>query len=200
MFTEHVQSRADSAAGTRAKVLHAAEARFRDIGFTATTIRQVAADAGVSVGTVMSVGDKDALLLQVFDGWIEEVHRTRATEGLPAPSGSLTIDILMLFAPFVERFSADRELASHYAAVIVRGTHETRIFHALGQSLVAEISRLLCREGFDAERADRRANTIYLSYLGLLMRSSNGAISQDEAVDQLAQVIDLVTAHEGAPS
>jgi AcrR family transcriptional regulator len=199
MFSERVQSRADQAAATRAKVLGAAESRFRTDGFEATTIRRIAEEAGVSVGTVMAVGDKDALLLAVLDGWIESVHRARAAEERVA-SGALTLDILMLFAPFVERFSSDRDLARHYASIIVRGSHETPIFHELGQSLVDEVSALLLTAGFTDVQAERRARTIYLSYLGLLMRASNGAIDDDQAAAQLAEVIDLVASTEGAPA
>ncbi|MEV6661131.1 TetR family transcriptional regulator [Nocardia fluminea] len=43
----------------------AAERLCRAQGFKATTIRQIAAEANVSTGTVMTAGEKDALLVKL---------------------------------------------------------------------------------------------------------------------------------------
>ncbi|QRX90089.1 TetR family transcriptional regulator [Streptomyces noursei] len=73
-------------------MLSAAERLFRDQGFGATTVRQIATDAAVSTGTVMSVGDKDALLVAIFDSWIDAVHRARTDDQdetvAPLPAGT----------------------------------------------------------------------------------------------------------------
>ncbi|MEU5300944.1 TetR family transcriptional regulator [Streptomyces noursei] len=45
MFSERVQSRAAQREATRQRVLSTAERLFRDQGFGATTVRQIAADA-----------------------------------------------------------------------------------------------------------------------------------------------------------
>jgi AcrR family transcriptional regulator len=61
--------RALQAAETRAAVLAAARASFAERGWAATSIRDVAAAAGVSVETVYgSVGAKAALFAAVYDG------------------------------------------------------------------------------------------------------------------------------------
>src|SRR6516225_1423420 len=53
---------------TRAATLAAARARFLDHGYAATTIGQIAADAGVSVETVYKAfANKAGLLKAIFD-------------------------------------------------------------------------------------------------------------------------------------
>src|SRR5690606_25888699 len=99
MFSEHVQSRSEQQAATRQKVLAAADRLFRAQGFKATTIRQIAAEAHVSTGTVMAAGDKDALLVSLFDNWITSVHNSRHTEPEPSMTTATTEDVLRLFAP-----------------------------------------------------------------------------------------------------
>lgn len=53
---------------------------FATNGFAATTVRQIAADAQVSVGTVMAVGAEEALLVTSFDTWIAAVHHARSAD------------------------------------------------------------------------------------------------------------------------
>ncbi|MFI5688129.1 TetR/AcrR family transcriptional regulator [Streptomyces sp. NPDC051636] len=201
MFTEPVQSRAAKREATRQKVLAAAERLFRAQGFGATTVRQIAADAGVSTGTVMSVGDKDALLVAIFDRWIDAVHQERKGADGPA-SGPLTagvaVDAVMaLFEPFIRYFARDEELSREYAAIIVRGERESAIFQNLALSLIAEIDGVLTQAGLSGVDAGRGARVSYFSYLGILMTVSNGAISEHDAIDQLHEVIEFVIAHEG---
>lgn len=192
MFTEPVQSRADQAAATRQRVLDAAEERFRTSGFEASTIRQIAEDAGVSVGTVMGVGDKDALLIAVFDGWIEAVHTSRTVDGVPASSdGSVVGDVFLIIEPFFSYFASDRDLARHYAAIITRGKHDSRIFQNLGTALVGEICIALERHGLTSDQALRGAKAIYFGYLGLLMMSSNGAIDEMSAIREFNDIIEV---------
>ncbi|TVT53411.1 TetR/AcrR family transcriptional regulator [Amycolatopsis rhizosphaerae] len=201
MFSEHVQSRAARREATRQRVLAAAERLFRDQGFGATTVRQIAAEAGVSAGTVMSVGDKDALLVAIFDGWIDAVHRARTAEHGAAPvpmSPGAAVDAVMaLFEPFIRYFTLDEELSREYAAIIVRGAHESAIFQNLALSLIAEITGVLARAGLDGAGSGRGARVVYFSYLGILMTISHGTIRRPDAVDQLREVIGFVIGHEG---
>jgi AcrR family transcriptional regulator len=59
--------RTEQARQTRAAVLDAAARCFRDRGYAATTMKDVAAAAGVSVQTVFSQGSKASLLLSCVD-------------------------------------------------------------------------------------------------------------------------------------
>ncbi len=79
MSTEHVQSNLRSAQRQRTeeRILTDAAALFLDRGYRGTTVRAIAESAGVSVGRVMAVGDKDALLIACYDRWIARSRRAR---------------------------------------------------------------------------------------------------------------------------
>ncbi len=201
MFTEQVQSgREAQRDATRARVLAAAEELFSSQGFADTSIRQIAARAGVSVGTVMAAGDKGALLVGIFDGWIAAVHDLR--DAAPADDSPLTREGLMTelmatFAPFVAYFAGDEDLAREYAATLVRGRHESTIFRGLGDRLVADVRTLLVRA--DVARAAQAADAIYLAYLGVLMLASHGALSAEGATERLdATLRFLITTGESS--
>ncbi|MER6982989.1 TetR/AcrR family transcriptional regulator, partial [Streptomyces carpinensis] len=178
-----------------------AERLFRAQGFGATTVRQIAAEAGVSAGTVMSVGDKDALLVAIFDGWIDAVHRARTGDDgtAPAPmSADVAVDAIMaLFEPFIRYFAGDEELSREYAAIIVRGAHESAIFRNLALSLITEIAEALARAGLGGVDSGRAARVVHYAYLGILMTVSHGTIQEPDAVDQLREVVGFVVTHEG---
>jgi AcrR family transcriptional regulator len=70
--------RAEQARRTRAAVLDAAAACFIEAGYAATTMKDVAARAGVSVETVYGLGGKASLLLAAVD-------RTLAGDDEPVP-------------------------------------------------------------------------------------------------------------------
>lgn len=59
--------RAEAKAESARRVVAAAADLFTRQGYSATTVPQIAAAAGVSVGTVASVGSKDALFLRVWE-------------------------------------------------------------------------------------------------------------------------------------
>lgn len=169
MFNEQVQSTRDvQRETTRSSVLASAQKLFRRDGFRRTTVRTIAADAGVSVGTVMGVGDKDALLLDCFDSWIADGHDRRAGPGRRlSPVERLGETI----APFVELFAADEGLAREYAGVLVRGAHRPEVFAGLGLALRAEFEAVVRAVGVDD--APAVAEVLYLTYLGLLFATSS---------------------------
>lgn len=189
MFTERVRSRVEARDATRQKVLSAAEKLFRAQGFAATTIRQIAASAEVSTGSVMAVGDKDALLVAVFDDWIAAVHRARGTRhDLPDAPGEA---VMALFEPFLVYFAQDPGLSREYSSIIVRGTHESAIFADLAVTLVAEIENVLAGTGLDRAEAARRARIVYFAYLGIVMTAGNQAAIGGSPLEQLREVIDF---------
>ncbi len=198
MFTEHVQSRAEAKAGTRARVLAAADRSFRTRGFAGTTVRGIAADAGVSVGTVMGVGDKDALLVGIVDDWIAEVHAGR--DRVP-PAESLTREravsaLLEIVAPFVAHFNADGDLSREYAAVLARGRHRSRTFGDLADELQADFERILRAAGHVHPGA--AARTLYFVYIGLLFATAGGALTREAAAERLVEGVTQILG-EGDP-
>ncbi|MDG3011635.1 TetR/AcrR family transcriptional regulator [Rhodococcus sp. D2-41] len=202
MFTEHVQSRGEQRDATRQKVLSTAERLFRESGYGATTVRQIAAAAEVSTGTVMAVGDKAGLLVAIFEGWIGQVHAGRTiastADAVLAP-GQAADAIIGLLEPFVEYFARDRELSREYAAIIVRGSHTSEIFERLALALLGELHAVLVRTGISPESAGRGARAVYFAYLGVLMTASSGALDQDTAIDQFRDVVRHIISPEGSP-
>lgn len=189
MFTERVQSRAEAKAGTRERVLAAADRSFRARGFAGTTVRGIAADAGVSAGTVMAVGDKDALLIAIVDDWIAAVHaRREPSAALPR----LTPDeaaarLVETVRPFVTYFNADGDLSREYAAVLARGKHRSRTFGDLGDELRADFEGILTAAGCADPGA--AARTLYFVYIGLLFATSGGAVTREVAAERLVEAI-----------
>lgn len=165
-------SRREQAAATRRHVLTVAAQMFEERGFDLTTVRDIAQSAGVSVGTVMAVGDKSALLVEVFDDRIAQVHKKRETQSSEAADGDAVHALLDIFSPFVEMFAANPTLAQDYAAALVSGKHRAGVFHDLAATLRREISRTLQQTGIAAEVADQRAIAVHLAYLGTLFMSA----------------------------
>ncbi|WP_407547794.1 TetR/AcrR family transcriptional regulator [Streptomyces sp. Pv4-95] len=191
-------SRSEQREATRERVLTAAERLFASGGFEATTIREIAAGAGVSVGTVMAVGDKAAILVELFDRRIATLHRARAERDGPRPpaasSNRLVDEILALFEPFVALFFSDPELARHYAAALVTGKHQAGVFNELAAVLRREISDVLAGGGFAPEAAGRGAAAIHLAYLGtLFVGAGAGGADPSGTVEDLVAVVEFIT-------
>ncbi|MCM2423978.1 hypothetical protein LNW72_39335 [Streptomyces sp. RKAG293] len=156
----------------------------------------------MSTGTVMSAGDKDALLVAIFDIWIAAVRHSREgrdeqgdmTPLLPAAAAQ---EVLNLVEPFIAYFALDLGLSREYAAVIVRGTHPSEVFQALARALLTELETLLARTPLTATEAGAGARTLYFAYLGILMTVGNGALDQQAAIAQFQEVIHFVVHHEG---
>lgn len=158
--------------GSIHQVLSAAKHLFGTVGFAKTTVKDIAATAGLSVGTVMSVGDKNALLVAVFDNQIAEIHRDRPDPS-PISEARCADRLAALFTPFAELFTQQPELSRTYAAILISGHHSSRVFSELAATLTAEIAAELrrCRQlpmAEDERVQDARAKAIYLAYLGLL--------------------------------
>jgi AcrR family transcriptional regulator len=170
-------------------VLASADRLFREHGFAATTIRRIAADAGVSVGTVIGVGDKDALLIAIVDEWIGRVHaaRTPTRELSPLTREQATIALVETVRPFVTYFNDDGDLSREYAAVLARGRHPSRTFGDLGEELQADFEQIFRAAGQSAPGA--AARTLYAVYIGLLFTTSGGAISREAAAARLVEAI-----------
>lgn len=167
MLTEHVQTgRGRQREQTRARIVDTAQRLFVADGFQATTVRKIAEAAGVSVGRVMAVGDKDSLLLIAFDRWIGAVHEQRAAAGPPL-SGDPVRNVGHVVQPFLDLFSSHPTLAREYGAILARGGHDTAVFGDLAVTLMAEFEQV-ARAAGAGDRAPAIARVLYYGYLGLL--------------------------------
>lgn len=151
---------------TRQRVLQAAWSRFVDQGYEQTTIRQIAADTQLSVGSVMAVGDKAGLLVSGFDALIEVEHAAVLRQRVAGRH--CAEQCCTLVAPFVTLFTTHAPLARRYGAILLSGTHHSRIFTDLAQMLQREFRSAVhtcgCTESPQATRM--RVKALYFGYLG----------------------------------
>jgi AcrR family transcriptional regulator len=173
---------------TNAKVIAAAATLFHERGFESTTVRDIALAAQVSVGTVMSFGDKSALLVRIFDEGIERLHSERVLPpGAESPNAvvrslqSACADrVFELLHPFVVLFAEQAGLARSYASILVGGKHASRVFTELAQMLKREIREVISdQNGGCAADPEPRTEALYLAYIGMLFTwSADGSLMQ----------------------
>ncbi|WP_051683851.1 TetR/AcrR family transcriptional regulator [Blastococcus sp. URHD0036] len=164
--------RAEQAQRTRAAVLDAAARCFLERGYAATTMKDVAAAAGVSVQTVFGQGSKASLLLACVDravvGDDEEtplaqraafVAPVEATDraGKLAAVRELVVRFVRQTVPMIEVFAAaaagDPDIAEVWAEYERRRLADQRL-------LIGSFEPWL-REGLDADRATEIAWALF---------------------------------------
>ncbi|MGA1828866.1 TetR/AcrR family transcriptional regulator [Microbacterium sp.] len=170
MFTEQVQSRSQQKTNTHARITHAASRLFLSAG-PSVTVRQVADAAGVSVGSVMGVADKDGLIVHTLDAVLAEVgaHPSRTAADDAAA-------VTQLLRPFVEWFSEHADLARAYLAILVSGRHRSEVFDTLAEQLIGTITAVLEHH----PDAESRARLIHRAYLGELMIWAGSNVTDPE--------------------
>lgn len=196
MVSEHVQSRSGKRQKTEDRIIGAAAELFLKHGFKATTIRAIARAAEVSVGRVMSVGDKDVILVRCFDRWIGQLQNGTYTasprRGSLSQRGSSSVQrhLLELFLPFLEFFAEHEDLSRDYAAAMMRVKGEPEVFNALAVDLQSRLSESLVSIGINEDHARASAAALYDSYLGILFRWAATTMSLDDAVEpMLASIV-----------
>ncbi|PPG02581.1 hypothetical protein C5E06_08950 [Pseudoclavibacter sp. RFBI5] len=185
---------------THSRVVDVAAHLFVEKGFAGTSIRGIAQAAGVSVGTVMSVGDKSALLVRVFDLLVEaEVAERSAAVDQARPAGTQRpafADIagtdaggncpdrlVGLTAPLVALFTRHDELARAYASILISGGREAGLFSDLATGLTERFRTVITERGCTAEEdAAARAGALYFAFVGLLFTAAAGGTSDPEAL------------------
>ncbi|AZZ48223.1 TetR/AcrR family transcriptional regulator [Rathayibacter rathayi] len=190
-------SREDARRATEYRVTRSAEKLFLRDGFRSTTIRGIAADAGVSVGTVMKVGDKSALLVSMFDRSIDRLHAQpplpTKQHGAPG-NGAPMEELYSALEPFLDVFASQMELSREYAAALVSGAHHSVVFQDLAAVLIRKIEDILRRGGMDEDLIVDAARTVYLSYLGaLFFWAGRGSIEPEEAQELLKSALTFVS-------
>lgn len=179
MLSERVQTSRDrQRERTRARIIDTAQRLFMADGFQPTTVRKIAEAAGVSVGSVMAVGDKDSLLLIAFDRWIGAVHERRAAAGPPL-SGDPVRNVGDVVQPFLDLFSSHPALAREHGAILARGAHDTAVFGDLAVTLMDEFEQV-ARAAGEGDRAPAAARALYYGYLGLLRAAA--VVRDDPAI------------------
>lgn len=183
---------------TVTQILDSASTLFRAQGFSNTTIRNIAADCNVSVGSVMSVGDKNTLLVASFDQLIKEIHSQRYLQtaiAIDSPADQL---ITNLFVPFVELFLTHPQLARIYGSILVAGEHESIVFTELSSTLIDEITSVLSTTICPNQaQAFELAESIYFAYIGRLFTWPQTATSNDrQPIQDLQKIVGTICAQQ----
>lgn len=176
---------------TAERVIATADRLFRSAGFEETSIREIAAASGVSTGTVMAVGEKNALLIAGFDRRIASIHEDRAPRPVSARD-ALADRVVALFDPFVTLFTGDPELSRRYGAILVSGQHRSIVFTELSERLLRELEDVL-REDAEAD-AEPLATSLYFAYLGRLFTWPE-TTDQDGLRTSLHRIVSAICAH-----
>jgi AcrR family transcriptional regulator len=192
-----VHTRQELREETHARVVAAASRLFLERGYRATTVRDVAAAAGVSVGTVMTVGDKDTLLAATFDaliGELQDAPRPAPDAGSADARPDDVVDaVLAVVDPFLTLFATHLDLAREYGAVLMTGRHPGGVFGELGPAFLAQVQAALERSPDGPHDTAAGARTIYLAYLGsLLAWAGQGTPDADAAREALRDVVTFV--------
>ncbi|MFC8535682.1 TetR/AcrR family transcriptional regulator [Streptomyces sp. NPDC057249] len=198
MFGEHVHStRAEQKRRTAARVVRAAAHLFQEQGFQSTTVRQIAGRAGVSVGAVMAVGDKESLLSLVYDQAIAD--RVPPPPG-PAGAGAAPPAVEYLahyFDPFLALFAENDDLARAYFRTLARGRPENAALGALRALSEDNLTAAMVNDGMDEARARLAAQVMFAGYLGELMLLAAGTTEPRQTATRLRTIAAFVTAQEG---
>ena len=117
---------------TQARVLDAAERCFAATGFDAVSIRQIAAEAGVTLGVVgFHGGSKEALIRTVLARRVDTLNRLRreALAGLRARGGITLVDLVDGYVtPYLEIASRGDPQWRAYAQLIARIVSDDRYY------------------------------------------------------------------------
>lgn len=172
------------------RVLDAASWLFQRNGFEATTVRAIADGAGVSVGSVIAVGDKNALLVRVFDSMVADEHASRSETEVRASDDTdngCAQRLSVLVRPFVALFTDRPELSRSYASILVSGTHSSSLFTQLAERLTQEFTAAISLHGCTSEAAAPvKARALYAAYVGTLFTwSALGAEDSSELMSTL---------------
>lgn len=183
-------------AQTRALILDSARGLFENRGFEGTTMRAVAAEAEVGLGTIFShFPDKGALLIaalledlaqtdqQIFETLPAEapirdqiMHISRAGFGYwcrrPSLSATLLREIWFVKGPWAEK----------------RREETTRFIEFCARVLEAARQRGELRPGFDLQAS---ADALYSYYVGILMRAaSEDQFDAEVLLEKMAAFVD----------
>lgn len=155
---------------TRQRVLDTAARLFRERGSADITVREIAQASGVSAGTVMTVGDKNALVVHAFDRLVAAEHAQHDPGEPDVPSAATCSDRLTdCVRPFVVIFTSQPVLARVYASILVTGEHDSHLFTDLADRLREEFARAITRHGCSpSDSAPAVASALYFAYVGVL--------------------------------
>ncbi|MDT5028660.1 MAG: hypothetical protein QOE61_5086 [Micromonosporaceae bacterium] len=195
---KHPGPRRRDAAGTRQLLLDAARRRFASDGYTATTVRDIADDAGVNVALINRYfTSKEGLFGACLVGAVDELGRTVAED--------VTLDQI---PHRIARQLAGPQTGKHpnQLLLLLRSSGDERAEQIRLDILRSFAERLATAAGWrpddpDGDRLMLRAQIAFAAAFGIaLLRSSTAleplaSAGQQDLVEPLHNLIDALLAH-----
>lgn len=183
----------------RHAIIEAASERFFDVGFAATSIEQVAADAGVSKVTIYNhFGDKRSLFAATVERECEKMRGYFSLEGVP--HGSIR-DRLTVIAQAMFAFLSRPEMIQFDRRIAAETEYEPAIGHAfleagpwrMKQSFSAWLAHACATGELDIEDADLAAEQFVSMAKGMgdLERRFGAVPSQEDNDLRIAGAVDV---------
>ncbi len=176
-------------AETVARLVAAAAAEVREVGYDALTVRSVAARAEVAPATAYTYfASKNHLVAEAF--WQELVALPR-----PRSHGSARDRVVAVFRGLA-RFLADEPALASAVTVALLGPEPD--VKRLRRSIGAEINDRLAAAlaGPDGQANPRRLEVLSLAWSGAMLSAGMGHTTYVQMGEQLVRVADLVLAGE----
>nr|WP_300151038.1 TetR/AcrR family transcriptional regulator [Propionicimonas sp.] len=182
-------TRAQARAATVARVMAAASTVFGEQGYRTATIPLIARVAGVSVGTVASVGSKDDLFLRS----VEELSTASSLAMIREASSAATVTerVWGYVGKMVEASVAmPDQLQDYFVAYLRSGDHEQNL--ARVQEVNEALRGLFPEDGLSWEEspAALAASTIWLSFSALCFSLAASSVPPETARRLMRSIVE----------
>lgn len=164
------------------RVHQAAWELFTSQGFGPTTIRQIAASAQVSIGTVINNGDKGALLVRLFEEALSQ-RIAAADQAPPQDSASLTDDVWSRFRLFFDFYATVPDLSRAYLRELLADRPRRTGGFELADVFMGQLTRVLTAACPESSDAAPLASTLFAVYLATLFGWLSGPYPLEAALD-----------------
>lgn len=195
-------TRTEARAATVAKVMAAASRVFSEQGYRATTIPLIASAAGVSVGTVASVGSKDDLFLRS----VEELSTANSLAMIQEASSAATVTerVWGYVGRMVEvSITMPDQIQDYFVAYLRSADHEQNL--ARVQKVNEALRGLFPTDGLSWEDSPAAfaASTIWLSFSALCFSLAASSVPPEVARRLMRSIVEtqcapFETADQGA--
>jgi AcrR family transcriptional regulator len=182
-------TRAQARAATVAKVMAAASRVFNEQGYRGATVPLIASAAGVSVGTVASVGSKDDLFLRS----VEELSTANSLAMIREASSASTITerVWGYVGRMVEASIAmPDQIQDYFVAYLRSSDHEQNL--ARVQEVTEALRELFPDDGLQWEEspAALAASTIWLSFSALCFSLAASSVPPEVARRLMRSIVE----------
>lgn len=184
-----MSTRTQARVATVAKVMAAASRVFGEHGYRRTTIPLIADEAGVSVGTVASVGSKDDLFLRSVEERSTANSLATIAEASAAPT--VTGRVWRYIGQMVEAsIEMPQQTQDYFVAYLRSSDHEQNL--ARVQKVTEALRDLFPPDGLSWEEspAALAASTIWLSFSALSFSLAASSVPSDTARHLMRSIVE----------